>query len=308
MLLSRVGGHDTQHDQRGFRRVKTIEYLTDPGLRELYLPGIAAAAALVLLCSVLSVIVVLKRLAFIGQGISHAAFGGIGLAAALGVAATAGQAAPFHGVAQFLVVLGFCLGAGLLVGALADKGAARADTVIGVVLVASMAFGAILIKIKLAGLAWESFLFGTLFNVGPGDALTAWVLTVVCLGVLWWARRPMMFWAFDEPASRAFGVSASGVRLLLMLLLSVATVLSMKLAGVVLATALLVIPGATALKLSERFGRVMWLSVGAAFVSIVGGLVLSFEADWPPGPSIVSVLTVIYAASHVVWSLGHRGA
>ncbi len=275
--------------------MNTLRYLTDPSLSPLYWPGVLAALALVLMCSLLSVVVVLKRLAFIGQGISHAAFGGVGLAAIAGLAATTVAAAPFHGVPQFLIVLGFCLGAALLIGFLSERGAARADTVIGIVLVASMALGAILIARSRSTLSWESFLFGSLLSVTREDAAIAWILALGTLVALWAARRSLVFWAFDEPAARAFGVRAGAVKALLMLLLAAATVTAMKLAGVVLATALLVMPGAIALKLSARFGAVILLSVAAAAVAILGGIVASFELDLPTGACIVCVLTALYA-------------
>jgi len=275
--------------------VKTITYLTDPTLAGLYWPGILAALALVLMCALLSVLVVLKRLAFIGQGISHAAFGGIGVAAIAGLTATTVTAAPMNGVPQFLVVLAFCLGAALLIGFLSEHGAARADTVIGIVLVASMALGAILLWRSRSTLAWESFLFGSLLSVTRADAWISWGLAGVTIAALWGARRSLLFWAFDEPGARAFGVRAGPVKALLMLLLAAATVTAMKLAGVVLATALLVMPGAIALKLSVRLGAVLMLSVVAAGVAILGGIVASFELDLPTGACIVCVMTALYA-------------
>lgn len=279
--------------------MNTVKYLfDDPAQAALYWPGVVAAMALVVLCSLLSVVVVLKRLAFIGQGISHAAFGGIGVAAVLGLTATARVAAPYHGVGQFGVVLLFCLGAALLIGVLSERGAARADTVIGIVLVASMALGAVLIARAKTGLAWESFLFGSLLEVTWADSAIAWGLAVFTLGALWWVRRGLVFWAFDGPSAQAFGVGGAGIKFLLMVLLALATVTAMKLAGVVLATALLVMPGAIALKLSERLVPVLVLALVAATVSILGGIVLAFEVEWAPGPSIVCVLSVLYAGTY----------
>lgn len=280
--------------------MNTWTYLTAPELRGLYWPGLIAGVAIALLCAVLSVFVVLKRLAFIGQGISHAAFGGIGLAAILGLTATTTAAAPYLGIPQFLVVTGFCLAAALSVGWLSERGAAQADTAIGIVLVGSMALGAILLARARTGLAWESFLFGTLFNVTPADAVTAWLLAITVVLVLWYYRRGVVFWAFDEPAARAFGVSTGRMRLLLMVLLALATVTAMKLAGVVLATAMLVMPGAIALRLSRRLRIVQILSLAIALCAVLGGLVLSFELDWQPGPAIVAVLTALFTAAFVL--------
>jgi ABC-type Mn2+/Zn2+ transport system permease subunit len=74
----------------------------------------------------------------------------------------------------------------------------------------------------------------------------------------------------------------------------------MKIAGVVLATAMLVLPGAIALKVSARLWPVMAISLGAALIGVLGGIVLSFEQDWPPGPCIVGVLCVLFGIAWVV--------
>jgi len=282
--------------------VKTIQYLFDPMYSGLYWPGVIAGLAMAMMCAVLSVLVVLKKLAFIGQGISHAAFGGIGLAAVLGLTAAVGKAAPMHGVPQFGIVLGFCLGAALLIGLISKRGGGgeagtHADTAIGIVLVGSMALGAILLKTAKNGMAWESFLFGSLMNVGGFDAAGAWVLALVTVVVLIAGRRGIVFWAFDEPGAQAFGVNVGACRLVLLVLLALATVASMKLAGVVLATAMLVLPGAIALKLSARLWTVVAISVAVSVIGVLGGVVVSFEWDWPPGPCIVGVLSVMFGTA-----------
>lgn len=284
--------------------MKTIDYLTDPNLAGLYWPGVIAGLAMAAMCAVLSVLVVLKRLAFIGQGISHAGFGGIGIAAVLGLTASATTAAPMHGIPQFGVVLVFCIGAALMIGVISRKGgrgeaSTHGDTAIGIVLVATMALGAILVAASRRGLAWESFLFGSLLQVGTWDAAIAWGLAVLTIGVLWISRRGLLFWAFDEPAAEAFGVRGSVCGLTLLVLLALATVAAMKLAGVVLATAMLVLPGAVALRISSRLWPVIGISLAAAVLGLAGGIVLSFETDWAPGPCIVGVLSAMFAAAFV---------
>lgn len=283
--------------------MKTFEYLFGPN-SSLFWPGVMAGLAMAMMCAVLSVLVVLKKLAFIGQGISHAAFGGIGLAAVLGLTAAVGKTAPMHGVPQFGIVLAFCLGAALLIGLISKRGGGgeagtHADTAIGIVLVGSMALGAILLKVAKNGIAWESFLFGSLMNVGNFDAVGAWGLALLTVVVLIAGRRGILFWAFDEPGAQAFGVNAGACRLVLLVLLAMATVASMKLAGVVLATAMLVMPGAIALKLSARLWSVVAISVAVSVIGVLGGVVASFEADWPPGPCIVGVLSVMFGAAMV---------
>lgn len=276
--------------------LRTLEYLTSAELAPLYWPGVITGLLIAVLCASLSVVVVLKRMAFIGQGISHAAFGGVGVAAVLGLAASGG------GLGQTLIVLVFCLAAGLGIGWLSERGHTQADTAIGIVLVASMALGAVLLQVAFmhgrgGGIAWESLLFGSIMNVAWPDTAAAGVVAAGVIAGLWLARRPMLFWAFDEPSASAFGVPTRRMRLVLLLMLAVATVTAMKLAGVVLATAMLVLPGAAALQLSHRFGRVMIWSQLIALTGVLLGLVLSFEFDQPSGACIVLVLSGMFAAA-----------
>lgn len=282
--------------------MKTIEYLTGPS-SSLFWPAVAAGAAVALTCGVLSVFVVLRRLAFIGHGVSHAAFGGVGLAAVLGLTAGGSVAAGWY----LVVVAAFCVGAALVIAAVSARTKMREDAVIGVALVASMAMGALLLHCHAraggnsGGTSLEGSLFGSILAVGPTDALAAIGVGVVVLSVLGLWRRELLFWAFDEPAAEAFGVATFRVRLMLMGLLGVAIVASMKLAGVILATALLILPGAVALRLSSRLVPVFALSASAALAGVLGGLIVSFELDWPPGPSVVLMLvTLLVMAS--AWS------
>lgn len=288
--------------------MNTWRYLSDPALAQFYWPGIVTGLAIAVMCASLSVLVVLKRLAFVGQGISHAAFGGVGLAAVLARLASDGLSMPV----QFGIIFVFCLGAALVISWLSARGSMRGqglepDTAIGIILVSSMALGAVLIQRARSTQQWESFLFGSIYGVDWPDAQIAWAMTVVVLLALFFARRKLLFWAFDEPAAAAWGVSGRWMGVLLMTLLALATVTAMKLAGVVLATAMLVLPGTIALKLGRSLGLVTLLSLIAAVVGVVGGLVASFEFDLLTGPSVVLVLTGMFAAASALAWARRRG-
>ncbi|MCC6661334.1 MAG: metal ABC transporter permease [Phycisphaerales bacterium] len=291
--------------------MNTIHYLMDPVQRGLFLPGIVVGLGVAVMCSLLSVLVVLKRLSFIGQGVSHAAFGGVGIAAVLGLAA--------GGAAYLGVIVLFCLASAWLIAWLSERRGASSDTAIGIVLVTAMSVGAILLHESVgrarsqpgsfvAPPGWESILFGSSIGVTWTDAALAWGVAAGIVAALWVARRPLLFWAYDEASARAFGVPARAMRLMLMVLLTLAIVASMRLAGVVLATALLVLPGATALRLSDRLRMVMILALVIALAGVLGGIVLCFEADWPPGPSIVAVLTALFLLSRSPFPVGRAGA
>lgn len=277
--------------------MRAIDLLTGPSAPDLW-PGVIAAVAIALQCAALSVLIVPKKLAFLGQGISHAAFGGVGIAAILGVSAGPG----------FVIVAAFCVLAAIGVGALSGRNKLSYDSAIATLLVGSMALGAILLHIRLTNYGptpmtggWESLLFGSVRMVKPMDAALAWTAAAFTLGVLFWRWRPMLFWAYDEPAAETFGVSTGLMRITLLTLAAITIVVSMKLVGVVLVTALLVLPAATAMKLSKRLGAVTVLAAAIAEVGVVGGLALSFETDWPAGPCMVLALLALLA---VAWATG----
>jgi zinc transport system permease protein len=296
--------------------VSTLRFLTDPDLAPAYWPGIVAAFAVGIVCAVLSPLVVLKRLSFVGQGISHAAFGGVGIARLLLVLGVA-PAILASSSGQFLIVLAFCLVAAALIWAMIRRGGSQGDTAIGIVLVGSMTLGAILLQVSLVlarqaaargrpthasgAVQWESILFGSIIAVDWPASLVAWGVAVGILVALWSVRRPLLFWAFDEAAAPAFGVPGHRMGLLLVFLLALAIVTAMKLVGVVLATALLVLPGAAALLLADRLHRVIGLSLCLCLAGVCGGLALSFEVldgyAIPPGAGIVAVLVLFYGAA-----------
>ncbi|MBL8963235.1 MAG: metal ABC transporter permease [Phycisphaeraceae bacterium] len=289
--------------------MKTIEYLSSPELARLFIPGVCTGFAMAVMCACLSVLVVLKKFSFIGQGISHAAFGGMGIAAVLGIGA--GAAGASGALGQFSVVVAFCLAAALVIATLSGRGSTSADTAIGIVLVASMCLGGILLHVAargrgVPGAGWESILFGSIVGISPAEA---WIAGLVAAGVVvtaWWFRRPLLFWAFDESAAPAFGVRSWAMRNLLLVLLCLAIVTAMKVSGVVLATAMLVLPAAAALCVSDRLWRVFWIAQGIGLGGVAGGIVVSMELDWPPGPSVVAVLTAAFALCRGAEALSRR--
>lgn len=297
--------------------MRTLEFLRDPAMREIYFHAALAGLPLVLACAVLSVLVVVKRLGFVGQGVSHSAFGGIGVAAlcsAWGFLPDGAWAGPAH----LALVLVFCIVAALGMAAVSDRRTVPVDTAIGMFLVGSMAVGAILVQLA-RGVAeraqrpgmvqsWESILFGSITAAGSADVALSVLSGAIVLTVLWWVRRPLLFWSLDEESAAAFGIRARRVKALLLILLAVAVVTAMKLAGVILATALLVLPGAAALKLTDRLYGAVARSCGIGVTALVVGLVVSIETDWQAGPSVVMVMVLCFGLSAALGSIRRRAA
>ncbi|MFK7759826.1 MAG: metal ABC transporter permease [Phycisphaerales bacterium] len=276
--------------------MKTIDYLTTLG--DVYYPSIVAALAIAILAGILSIIVVLKRLAFVGQGISHAAFGGVGLSLAAGA---------YFGVAvtdQMMdaSIIGFSILAALWIAAISKGTKGRADTAIGIVLAASMALGFLFYayaarnNIAASPLpSMEGVLFGDILAASWKDAWTTVVLSVSVLGVVWYFRRPMILWAFDESIAEIYRVSAPQMMRIFMVALAIAVVNAVGLSGIVLASAMFVLPGASALWIGSKLRSVFVYSVVCAILGVVFGFVMGFEFDWAIGPSIVLAQCIIYS-------------
>lgn len=294
-----------------------LAFITDP----FFLTPLVTGLALVVMCAAVSVLVVLKRLSFVGQGVSHSAFGGIGVAAVCSsLLATAGSGAlglEQGGLGEFAIVLAFCVVAALCMAAVADRRTLHVDTGIGLMLVASMALGGLLVEVSRTiaerrgvppmSRSWESVLFGSISTCTWTDAIVAWVVAGMVVLAMLALRRPMLFWALDEQSAPAFGVPARAVRAALMVVLAVVVVTAMKLAGVVPATALLVLPGAIALQCSSRLGAVFVWSLAAGAMGMFVGLLLSVWLDLQPGPCIVLLLTGVLGAAVLARRLGVGG-
>ena len=283
--------------------------------------GMVVAIVVAVVCSLLSVVVVLKRMSFVGQGVSHAGFGAAGLAFLVGLDAMDWR--------YDLLLYVFCIATALTIGAISRRRRVDADTAIGILLVAGMALGVFLRNLSVSfqdpggSMYWnwyakeiasdtqpvgfESLLFGSLLSTTP-DQMTAAILVGVLVLIVFCAFfKEIIFYAFDEPTSRVFGVRSGMVHMILMGLLAVAVVMTMKLAGVLMVSAMLVIPGATALLLSRRMGVVLISSCALGVLGAAGGVIVSLEIGMTgPGPCIVAVLLVEFAFVYLLQSVRRR--
>ncbi len=293
-----------------------IDRLLDLWTIGLFRNALIVGIALGTVCSLLSVVVVLKRMAFIGEGIAHAGFGGMGTALVLGVTGSMGGLGTWK---SDLVVLAFCLATAFGIGALSRRRHVESDSAIGILLVASMAWGILLIDLypHLQRVDWyvrlvgagrpapnvEDLLFGSLTNVGPHDVWLALGASAAILVALAAFAKEIIFYTFEETVSQVFGVRTRMIHYLILGLLSVAIVLTVRLAGIVLVSALLVIPGATANLLSRRLARVLLYSWLVGMIGIVGGLAVSSEVGTiSTGPCIALVLCLLFGLALVARS------
>ena len=233
-------------------------------------------------CAFLSVFVVLRRMAFISQGVSHAAFGGVALAVFLGIPAGYGA-----GV--------FALATAFAIGSVSRRRRVAEDSTIGIFLVVAMALGVIFLGFKQGSTAnLFGYLFGSIISILPSDLPWILVLTGAVFVVLLAFVKEFYFYVFDEDMARVAGLPVDFLYFGLLTLLAATIVVSIKLVGVILVTALLVIPGTAARLMTTNIVALVGLSIGTGVFSVLTGLTASYLLNLSPGASIVIVLFVIF--------------
>lgn len=235
-------------------------------------------------CSFLSVYVVLKRMAFIGQGISHSAFGGI----ALGVLLFSGS--PAAGPWIYLTALVFCIAVAWLIAATTRNSRISEDSAIGIFFVVSMAFGVICFK-SARGYNQDvmSFLFGSVLAITRTELYMICGLAAGVLVPLVAFQKELLYYTFDEKMASVSGIPVRFLHFMLLTLLSVTIVISVRLVGIILVSAFLILPGAIAQLLAQRFKQMILVSIAVGVATTLCGLVLSNATDWPTGAAIVIV-------------------
>lgn len=264
--------------------------------------NLIASGALAAACAVLSVIVVLRRWAFAGEGIGHSGLGGAGTAWLLALMIPALDQV----WVTYLAVVIFCMVTALLIGRITRWRPVNSDAAVGVFLVASMAWGFLAqqIYVHRRGVwpaAFETLYFGRMGDVSPRFALVAAAICGAVLIVIALLSKEIIAYCFDPLTAQTSGVRTSVIHDLLMVLLALVIVIGAPVMGSVLMVALLVLPGATALLLSQRLNRVITTSVIVALVGALVGVLTSRQWVFiPTGPAIVLALFVQFVIATLV--------
>ncbi|MEM6624644.1 MAG: metal ABC transporter permease [Pseudomonadota bacterium] len=261
-----------------------MSWLTDPFafefMRQAFLiTGLIAAPA-----GALSCLLVLKGWALMGDAISHAVLPGVVLAYILGAPLILGA---------FLAGL-FCAGA---TGFLTENSRVKPDTVMGVVFSGMFGAGIVMYTAVNPGVHLEHLLFGDMLGVSWADIAETAAITALVLTVLLVRRRDLLLYAFDAQHARAIGLPVTWLHYGLLAIISLVVVGALKAVGLILAIALLIGPGAIAHLLTDRFDRMLAISMAVSVLASVTGIMLSFHVDAAPAPSIVVMLTGFFMAA-----------
>ena len=252
-----------------------------------FLRALVAGLLTALLCGSLSFFVLLRRLAFVGSGVAHAAFGGVALAALLGLPTPLGGAAAALAVAWATS---------------RSSGGSRVseDTAVGVFTVAAMAVGVVALGFVKTNVDLFGLMFGNILTASTADLWILGAATAAILLLLAWNFRPLLLSSIDDEGAEANGVNVARMRLLVLSLVGMAVVVALKVVGILLVSALLVLPGAIARPLTDRWPGFLAGSIGAALVMLLGGLAASVSTDVAPGAAIILVGTLLFLLSLAV--------
>lgn len=240
--------------------------------------------------------VVLRRMALLGDALSHAVLPGVVIAFIIINAVTGTLAGSWEMAGLFLGALL----AGLLttggVSLIARHSRVKEDSAIGIAFTAMFAVGVILISSMPRGTHFDlkCFLFGEVLAIGKEDLVITRVIAPVVVGLILLFYRPLKLMSFDPQMAAAAGLPTQFLHYLLMGVLSAVIVAALQSVGVIMSVAMLITPAAIAYQLTNRFGVMLLLSAGAGALSALLGLTLAFARNWPPGPAMVVVATALF--------------
>lgn len=275
-----------------------MSWFTDPLGYDFVLRALAEVLVMGATCGAVGAYVIVRRLSFIGDAISHSVFPGIVIAY-------------LTGGSIFLGALAAGAITAVAIGWVARGGRIREDAAIGIFFAAAFALGIVMISTRHTYQGdLNSFLIGNLQGVSLEDILVSAATGLLVVGLLAALHKELLLASFDRTLAAALGYPVFALDLGILLLLTVTIVVSIQAVGIILVLAMLVTPAATARLLVDRFGPM--LTLGAVIGALVGvaGYYLSFHLGTASGGTIVLLATAVFLVAFVLSPthglLGHR--
>lgn len=236
-------------------------------------------------CALVGLYIVSRRMVFLSGGITHASFGGLGIAL-------------YAGINPIIGALCFALLSALGIERASQRGKIRQDSMIGIIWSIGMAIGVLFMSLRPGYTSGDmtAYLFGSIITVTRSDLWALAVLTaVVVLGAVFWLR-PIMYVAFDRSFAQSRAIAVNRITYLMAIVLAVTIVLSIRIMGIILLLALVTMPVVIANLLTQSYRKI---ALTAPFIAIAGnitGLIISYEWEVAPGAAIIFTLTLALIA------------
>lgn len=247
-------------------------------LKAIWVSGLVGAT-----CAFLSAYLMLKGWSLMGDALAHSIVPGVAGAYLLKIPFAIG--AFFAG---FLAAVGMWF--------VRQQSKLREDAVIGIVFTSFFAMGLLLVSINPTGVNVQSIVLGNILGISDEDALQVVIIALVTLSVLALKWKDLMVVFFDESHARSVGLNPTALKLLFFTLLSASTVAALQTVGACLVVAMVVTPGATAYLLTDRFERLLALSVAFGAGTSMLGAYVSYFLDGATGGVIVTLQTLLFLA------------
>ena len=249
---------------------------------EFFVRGLIVATLVGALCGLIGVYIVLRRMAYIGHGLSHAIFGGA--------------------VASYVMSINFFVGASvwgfvsaMLINLATRKRKIGADAAIGIVTTSSFALGIALIsRFKSFTRSFDAALFGNILAVGDADVAAILIVGAAAAAAVFVGYKYLLFTTFEPEVARFYGVPTGWVDAGFALMLAAVIVVSLQVLGVTMIAAAIVIPPVSARLLTNDFGRMLVISIAIGAFCGLGGLYASFYVDVSSGPSVVLFSAAVF--------------
>lgn len=261
--------------------------LLEPLQFDFMVRALAATVVAAVVCALLSCWLVLIGWSLMGDAVSHAVLPGVVLAYIVG--------APF---AIGALVFGFLAVA--LIGVVRDTSRVKEDAAIGIVFTTLFALGLVLVSVTPSQTDLGHIVFGNVLGIGTGDLIQIVALGGVAATVLLVKRRDLTLFAFDPTHAHAIGLSPRVLGAVLLGVLALTSVVALQTVGVILVVAMLIIPGATAYLLTDRFSAMLVISPSIAASSAVAGIYVSYFLDVAPGGMVVLAQGLVFAVVFLV--------
>ncbi|MEM6251905.1 MAG: metal ABC transporter permease [Cyanobacteria bacterium P01_D01_bin.156] len=259
-----------------------VQWLLEPLQFGFMVKALWVSAFVGVICAVLSCYITLKGWSLMGDAVSHAVVPGVVVAYALGL--------PFA-----LGAFTFGFGATVIIGYVKSQTRLKEDAVIGVIFTGFFAFGLVLATKIPSNVDLFHILFGNVLGISPSDIVQTLIAGIATLIIILLRRRDLLLFCFDPNHAKAIGLNTQLMYYTLLSVLALTIVTALQTAGIVLVVAMLVTPGATAYLLTDRFDKMLVISVATSVLSCVLGTYVSYHLDVSTGGSIVVLMTVLFA-------------
>jgi zinc transport system permease protein len=238
-------------------------------------------------CSILGVFLLLRRLSLFGDGLAHISFGGVAVAILSGVS-------PIVGAMTFAIL-------GSLAILTLKQQTKQPDSAIGIVSHSCLGIGIFIVSIS-QGFSVDimSYLFGSILAISQIEVWLTIALALIVIIVISVLYKSLVHVAFNEDSAQVSGIQVSYMNILLVVLTALTVVSAMNVVGLMLASALIILPASTAIACKKTFKTTLWISAIVGVISTVVGLYISFIGDFAPSGTIilVNVLILLSVLAH----------